>query len=54
MPARDETWQVVMPADDLWEGELTGIRLGAKNCQLAVFGTRVRAGQIEILAPGPE
>ena len=24
MPARDETWQVVMPADDLWEGRMTG------------------------------
>ena len=34
MPARDETWQVVMPADDLWEGELTGVRLGAKNIVL--------------------
>ena len=109
MPARDETWRVVMPADDLWEGELTGVRLGAKdivllnaggeirafedrcphlgfqlsqgdldgctltcanhqwefdaltgqgtnpgNCQLTMFGTRVREGQIEILAPGPD
>ncbi len=103
------TWQVVMPAADLWAGELTGVRLGGKkivlvnvggeirafedrcphlgfqlsegdidgrtltcanhqwefdaltgrgtnpgNCQLTVFGTRVREGQIEILAPGPE
>jgi toluene monooxygenase system ferredoxin subunit len=109
MPARDETWQVVMPADDLWEGELTGGPAGREehcpaqrrgrdpglrgplphlgfqlsqgdldgctltcanhqwefdaltgqgtnpgNCRLTVFGTRVRAGQIEILAPGPD
>jgi toluene monooxygenase system ferredoxin subunit len=103
------TWQVVMPAEDLWEGELTGVQLGDKkivllnvageirafedrcphlgfqlsegsldddtltcvnhlwefdaltgqgtnpgHCQLTVFGTRVRDGQIEILTPGPE
>jgi len=103
------TWQVVMLAADLWEGELTAIQLGGKkivllnaggeirafedrcphlgsrlsegsldgtkltcashlwefdaltgkgtnpgNCQLAAFDTRVRRGQIEILAPGPE
>ena len=103
------TWQAVMPAEDLWEGELTGVQLnGTKivllnvageirafedrcphlgsqlsegildestltcavhlwefnaltgqginpgNCQLTVFGTRVREGQIEILTPGPE
>jgi toluene monooxygenase system ferredoxin subunit len=102
-------WQVVMPAEGLWAGEVTGIRLGGKkivllnvggeirafedrcphlgsqlsegdldgctltcanhlwefdaltgkginpgNCQLTVFDTRVREGQIEILAPGPE
>ena len=40
MPARDETWQVVMPADDLWEGELTGVRLGAKNIVLLNAGAR--------------
>ena len=106
---RPVTWQVVMPAEDLWEGELTGAVLGGKkivllnvggeirafedrcphlgsqlsegnldgctltcanhlwefdaltgkgtnpgNCQLTVFDTRVREGQIEILAPGPE
>jgi toluene monooxygenase system ferredoxin subunit len=103
------TWQVVMPATDLWAGELTGVQLRGKkivlvnvggeirafedrcphlgfqlsegnidgrtltcanhqwefdaltgrgtnpaNCQLTVFGTRLREGQIEILAPGPE
>jgi toluene monooxygenase system ferredoxin subunit len=103
------TWQAVMPAADLWAGELTGVQLGGKKivllsvagqirafedrcphlgfqlsegsldghtltcanhqwefdaltgrgtnpatCQLTVFGTRVREGQIEILAPGPE
>ena len=101
-------WQVVMPAEDLWEGELTAVELCGKkfvllnvggeirafedrcphlgsqlsagdldgsrltcashlwefdaltgtgvnpgNCQLTVFETRVREGQIEILAPRP-
>ncbi len=103
------TWQVVMPAADLWAGELTGVQLGRTkivlvnaggeirafedrcphlgfrlsegdidgrtltcanhrwqfdaltgrgtnpaNCQLTVLGTRVREGQIEVLAPAPE
>ena len=55
------TWQVAMPAADLWAGELTGVQLlltgrgtNPGNCQLTVFDTRVREGQIEILAPGPE
>jgi toluene monooxygenase system ferredoxin subunit len=103
------TWQVVMPADDLWAGELTGVQLGGQkivlvnvegeirafedrcphlgfqlsagslegrtltcanhqwefdalsgrgtnpgNCRLTAFDTRVRDGQVEILAPGPE
>ncbi len=43
MPARDETWQVVMPADDLWEGELTGVRLGAKNIVLLNAGGEILA-----------
>jgi toluene monooxygenase system ferredoxin subunit len=102
------TWHAVMPAADLWQGELVGIQLGGKNivlvnvageirafedrcphlgsqlsagnldgstltcanhlwefdaltgkgtnpgnCQLTVFGTRVRADQIELLVPGP-
>jgi toluene monooxygenase system ferredoxin subunit len=106
---RPVTWQVVMPADDLWEGELTGVDLGGKkivllnaggeirafadrcphlgfqlsegsldgctltcanhlwefdaltgegtnpgNCQLTVFGARVRYGQIEVVVPGPD
>jgi toluene monooxygenase system ferredoxin subunit len=37
------TWQVVMPTDDLWEGELTGIRLGAKNIILLNAGGEIRA-----------
>lgn len=103
------TWQVVMPAEDLWEGELTGVQLGERkvvllnvggeirafedrcphlgfqlsagkldgctltcanhrwefdaltgngtnpgNCQLTAVDTRVRQGQIEILALDPE
>jgi toluene monooxygenase system ferredoxin subunit len=106
---RPVTWQTVMPAEDLWAGELTGVQLGEKKivllnvggeirafedrcphlgsqlsegvldgctltcanhlwefdaltgkgtnpggCQLTVVGTRVREGQIEILAPAPE
>jgi hypothetical protein len=43
MAARDETWQVVMPADDLWEGELTGVRLGAKDIVLLNAGGEIRA-----------
>jgi toluene monooxygenase system ferredoxin subunit len=103
------TWQMVMPAEDLWEGEVTGVELGGTkvvllnvggeirafedrcphlgselsagdldgctltcashlwefdaltgtgtnpgDCELAGFETRVRDGQIEILAPSPE
>jgi toluene monooxygenase system ferredoxin subunit len=103
------TWHAVMAAEDLWDGELTGVQLrGTKivllnvggtirafedrcphlggqlsegtmdgptltcanhlwefdaltgkgtnpgNCRLTAFDTRVRDGQIEILAPGPE
>ena len=102
-------WQMVMPAEDLWEGELTAVQLGGQkivllnvggeirafedrcphlssqlsdgdlegctltcaihmwefdaltgmgtnpgNSQLKAFDTRVREGQIEILAPDPE
>jgi toluene monooxygenase system ferredoxin subunit len=98
-----------MPAEDLWQGELTGVQLGGTkmvllnvageirafadrcphlgsqlsdgrldgctltcaahlwqfdaltgkgtnpgNCQLTVFGTRVKDGQIEVLAPAPD
>jgi toluene monooxygenase system ferredoxin subunit len=39
----------------LWEFDaLTGKGTNPGNCQLTVFGTRVREGQIEILTPGPE
>ena len=106
---RPMTWQVATPAEDLWEGELTGVELGGTNivllnvageihafedrcphlggrlsegtldgstltcanhlwefdgltgkgtnpgnCQLTTFGTRIREGQIEVLAPGPQ
>jgi len=106
---RPVTWRVVMSAEDLWAGELTGVQLGGKkvvllnvggeirafedrcphlgfqlsegdlegctltcanhqwefdaltgkgtnpgHCQLTVFDTRVREGQIEILAPDVE
>jgi toluene monooxygenase system ferredoxin subunit len=38
-----------------WEFDaLTGRGTNPGNCQLTVFDTRVRDGQIEILAPGPE
>jgi toluene monooxygenase system ferredoxin subunit len=38
-----------------WEFDaLTGGGTNPGNCQLTVFDTRVRDGQIEILAPGPE
>jgi toluene monooxygenase system ferredoxin subunit len=103
------TWHAVLPAEDLWAGELTAVRLGATNivlvnvggeirafedrcphlgfqlsegdldgctltcanhqwefdaltgqgtnpgnCQLTMFGIRVREGQIEILASDPD
>jgi len=39
----------------LWEFDaLTGQGTNPGHCQLTVFGTRVRDGQIEILTPGPE
>ena len=42
-------------ANHQWEFDaLTGRGTNPANCQLTVFGTRVREGQIEILAPGPE
>jgi len=41
--------------EDLWEFDaLTGKGTNPGNCQLTVFDTRVREGQIEVLAPGPE
>ena len=42
-------------ANHQWEFDaLTGQGTNPGNCQLTMFGTRVRAGQIEILAPGPD
>jgi len=42
-------------ANHLWEFDaLTGKGTNPRNCQLTAFDTRVREGQIEILAPGPE
>lgn len=41
-------------ANHRWEFDaLTGEGVNPGNCRLAVFGTRVREGQIEVLAPGP-
>lgn len=37
------TWQVVMPAADLWEGELTGVQLGATKVVLLNVGGEIRA-----------
>ncbi len=37
------TWQVVMPAADLWAGELTGVRLGGKKIVLVNVGGEIRA-----------
>jgi toluene monooxygenase system ferredoxin subunit len=42
-------------ANHQWEFDaLTGRGTNPGNCLLTVFDTRVRDGQIEILAPGPE
>ena len=37
------TWQVVMPAEDLWEGELTGVQLGDKKIVLLNVAGEIRA-----------
>ena len=37
------TWQVVMPAEDLWEGELTGVQLGGKKIVLLNVAGEIRA-----------
>ena len=37
------TWQVVMLAADLWEGELTAIQLGGKKIVLLNAGGEIRA-----------
>ena len=42
-------------ANHQWEFDaLTGRGTNPGNCLLTVFDTRVRDGQIEVLAPGPE
>jgi nitrite reductase/ring-hydroxylating ferredoxin subunit len=42
-------------ANHLWEFDaLTGNGTNPGNCRLTAFDIRVRDGQIEILAPGPE
>ena len=42
-------------ANHQWEFDaLTGQGTNPGNSQLTMFGTRVREGQIEILAPGPD
>ncbi len=37
------TWQVVMSAEDLWEGELTGVQLGGKKIVLLNVAGEIRA-----------
>jgi toluene monooxygenase system ferredoxin subunit len=37
------TWRAVMPAEDLWEGELTGVQLGPWNIVLVNVGGEIRA-----------
>ena len=37
------TWQAVMPAEDLWEGELTGVQLGGKKIVLLNVAGEIRA-----------
>lgn len=36
-------WHVVMPEDDLWEGELTGAEIGEKKIVLLNYGGEIRA-----------
>ena len=37
------TWQAVMPAEDLWEGELTGVQLGGTKIVLLNVAGEIRA-----------
>jgi toluene monooxygenase system ferredoxin subunit len=37
------TWQAAMPAADLWEGELAGVRLGGKEIVLLNVAGEIRA-----------
>ena len=43
------TWQVVMPAADLWAGELTGVRLGGKK--IVLVNVEARFGPSRTAAP---
>lgn len=47
--------RILTCANHQWEFDaLTGTGTNPGNCQLTVFGIRVRDGQIEILVPDPE
>ena len=37
------TWHAVMPEEDLWEGELTGVEAGGKKIVLLNVGGEIRA-----------
>jgi toluene monooxygenase system ferredoxin subunit len=37
------TWRAVMAAEDLWDGELTGVQLGRRNIVLARVDGEIRA-----------
>lgn len=37
------TWQVVMPAEDLWAGELTQVQLGGQKIVVLNVGGEIRA-----------
>jgi toluene monooxygenase system ferredoxin subunit len=37
------TWHAVLPAEDLWEGELTGVQLGGKKIVLLNVAGEIRA-----------
>jgi toluene monooxygenase system ferredoxin subunit len=37
------TWRAVMPAEDLWDGELTGVKPGGRNIVLVNVGGEIRA-----------
>jgi toluene monooxygenase system ferredoxin subunit len=37
------TWRAVLPAGDLWAGELTGVQLGGRNVVLVNVGGEIRA-----------
>jgi toluene monooxygenase system ferredoxin subunit len=55
LSAGDLAGQVLTCVNHRWEFDaLTGAGTNPANCQLTAFGTRVRNGQIEIRAPGPE